>query len=186
VLKILFFLLAIFGNAISCYAHAQEPTLHNLHARTGEIYSNQYGYTVIGFSEGADPDRRWNTLGIYLQGKGRYKRDEVRKLLWEFRKILLEEVNASIDAECRLNAYPFENVDITIHFKDEEGRSIVEPYVSSATWISKCVLYYYRTDPCEVGFSRKDRETFQEALDAITPDTANVSEPYESSERDPL
>ncbi len=97
------------------------------------------------------------------------KKEELRMLLLDCARELLNQINSDESVQSAMVVYPFteKNIDITIYNRNQNGTEVYDPGISTAD-ISNSILMY-RTVDRDNRYSYKNRysETYQEALRAI-------------------
>lgn len=160
------------------YPSKGEQLINSTLAKTAKIIQKKYNIRPSGVGV-AMPGGPIQEVTLCFDTKYHHTKEQLRTLLINITKELVEEVNENKEIQEFLKKPPFtiENVEIVIYNHDQNGRSICDPDVSLAE-ISQAKLIYRSIDPKD-SFKYKSRfeECYEEALKAINVDQADRRKP---------
>jgi hypothetical protein len=153
------------------YLSKGEQIVNSILSSTAKTIHNKY--SLIPCGEGAAmPGGPIQELTLCFDTKHTHTKEQLRKLLINITKELVEKVNENKEIQEFLKEPPFtiKNVEIVIYNHDQNGRSVCDPDVSVAE-ISQTKLIYRSIDPQD-SFKYKNRfeESYEEALKLIRID----------------
>jgi hypothetical protein len=108
-------------------------------------------------------------MGLEFDSRQRLSKQQIRKLLIEFSKELLHNINTNEEIQPYLTKIPFtlENIQIIIYNHDEQGDWIYDPEIGVGR-VHRGLISYSTNDPDnEFGYKNNFEETYEEALKLI-------------------
>lgn len=144
-----------------------ESLVNEILHQTARSIMRKHKIEVIG--EGASMPRGViKSLTLEFDSRERLSKDQLRVLLFEFSKKLMQNVNLNHEIKEFLESVPFteKNVEIVIHNNDKSGRELFDPEISVASIENG--IFSYKTGDRENTFKYKNRyeETYEEAVKA--------------------